>query len=221
MSFSTADPPRQLERSHPGRPLDARRDSDLRQAALELVAEIGYDRMTIDAVATRAKAGKATVYRRWASKAELVIDAFVREALGTDDLPDTGSLRGDLLALSRRLWEAPGPSNRARVMAGLVSALLSHPELRQAMDSVSGPPHTLVLEIFGRAASRGEIPVASDLALIGSILPSVCMFHLVTTGEPPTAALLENVIDHVVLPAIRAGASAQPDTPSRRRARRD
>jgi AcrR family transcriptional regulator len=210
-----------MERSHPGRPLDARRDADLRRAALELVAEIGYDRMTIEAVAARAKAGKATVYRRWPSKAELVIDAFVNEALGAADLPDTGSLRGDLLALARRLWQAPGPTNRARVMAGLVSGLLSHPELRQAMESVSGPPHALALEIFGRAVRRGEIPAAPDLALVGTILPSVCMFHLVTTGEPPTVGLLEQVIDRVVLPAVHAGGRLASRTPSPRRSRRD
>lgn len=220
MSLPTADPARQVERSHPGRPLDARRDADLRQAALELVAEIGYDKMTIDAVATRARAGKATVYRRWPSKAELVIDAFVNEALGAAELPDTGSLRGDLLALSSRLWNGPGPANRARVMAGLVSGLLTHPELRQAMDSISGPPYTLVLEIFGRAVGRGEIPAPLDVALIGSIIPSLCMFHLVTTGEPPTVAFLEAVIDDVVLPASRAAGGDAPTPQSRPRSRR-
>lgn len=214
MTATTAHPSGPLDRAHHGgRPLDTRRDADLRRAALELVAEVGYDRVTIDAIATRARAGKATVYRRWSSKAELIIDAFVHEALGVDDLPDTGTLRGDLLALSRRLWEGPGPANRARVMAGLVSALLSHPELREAMDSISGTPQAVARELFSRAVARGEIAAPPDLALIGTVLPSVCVFHLVTTGEPPTAALLEDVIDRVVLPATRAGAS----TPGRRR----
>jgi AcrR family transcriptional regulator len=213
------DPPHPEERTHPGRPLDARRDADLRQAALELVAEIGYDRMTIDAVAARARAGKATVYRRWPSKAELVIDAFVHETLGAGELPDTGSLRGDLLALSRRLWDCPGPANRVRVMAGLVSALLSHPELRQAMNSISGPPHAVVQKIFRRAVQRGEIPAPPDLALVGTILPSVCMFHLVTTGKPPSVAMLEHVIDGVVLPAIGAGPA--PARTRRPRPRKD
>ncbi|HEV2368883.1 MAG TPA: TetR/AcrR family transcriptional regulator [Acidimicrobiales bacterium] len=187
-----------------GRPLDPARDTALRRAALELVAEVGYDRMTIDAVAARAKAGKATVYRRWPSKAELVIDAFVNEALGGADLPDTGSLRSDALALARRLWDDTAPIPRARVMAGLVSALLTQPELRETLATVAHPPQSVVEEIYRRAVSRGEIPQPVDMDLIGSVIPSMCMFRLVTTGEPPTPEFLERVIDTVLLPSLRA-----------------
>jgi AcrR family transcriptional regulator len=187
-----------------GRPLDAGRDAALRSAALELLAEIGYDRMTIDAVAARAKAGKATVYRRWPSKADLVIDAFVNEALGAADLPDTGSLRGDALALARRLWDDDAPVPRARVMVGLISALLAHPELRETLATISRPPQSVVEELYRRAVSRGEIPEPEDLDLIGLVIPSMCIFRLVTTGEPPTPEFLEKVIDTVLLPSLRA-----------------
>src|ERR1700734_4422967 len=87
--------------AHRGRHLDASRDAALRDAALELLAEIGYDRLSIDAVAARAKASKMTIYRRWSGKAELVVDALscLRKP---GEVPDTGSLRGDLQALGRR-----------------------------------------------------------------------------------------------------------------------
>src|SRR3954467_1290919 len=85
-----------------GRRRDHTRDAEILDAALEVLAETGYDGMTIDMVAARAKAGKATLYRRWASKSDLVIDAvgcMKKGVYDLDNLPDTGSLRGDLLAL--------------------------------------------------------------------------------------------------------------------------
>ena len=85
-----------------GRKRDHTRDPEILAAALEILAETGFDGMTIDMVATRAKAGKATLYRRWPSKNELVIDAVacMKQAdLDQSRLPDTGTLRGDLVAM--------------------------------------------------------------------------------------------------------------------------
>src|ERR1700679_672658 len=81
--------------AHRGRHLDASRDAALRDAALELLAEIGYDRLTIDSVAARAHASKTTIYRRWSGKAELVVDAL-NCLKDSRPVPDTGSLSGDL-----------------------------------------------------------------------------------------------------------------------------
>ena len=91
---------------HGGRPLDASRDVALRDAALDLLAEIGYDRLTIDSVAARAHASKTTIYRRWSGKAELIVDAL-NSLKGSHPVPDTGSLRGDLEAIARELQPAP------------------------------------------------------------------------------------------------------------------
>src|SRR5687768_10063074 len=79
-----------------GRPRDASRDDALRQAALEVMAEVGYRALTMDAVAARARAGKATIYRRWESKLDLVIDTCTQLATQNLAAPDTGSLAGDL-----------------------------------------------------------------------------------------------------------------------------
>src|SRR3954471_10098445 len=82
-----------------GRKRDHTRDPEILEAALDVLAECGYDGLTIDMVAARAKAGKATLYRRWPSKAELVIEAVACMKQGqsrVEDLPDTGTLRGDL-----------------------------------------------------------------------------------------------------------------------------
>jgi AcrR family transcriptional regulator len=85
-----------------GRKRDHSRDAETIDAALEVLAEVGYAGLTMDAVAARAKAGKATVYRRWPSKAELVVEAITRMNRTQVDLEqplDTGTLRGDLLGL--------------------------------------------------------------------------------------------------------------------------
>src|ERR1700679_3413043 len=84
---------------HGGRPLDASRDDALRASALDLLATIGYDRLTIDKIAAHAGAGKATIYRRWSGKAELIVDALMCQKGALPAAPDTGSLRGDLTAL--------------------------------------------------------------------------------------------------------------------------
>lgn len=190
------------DRTHGGRPLDATRDEALRRAALELVAEIGYDRLTIDAVAARARAGKATVYRRWSSKAALVADAFVCDAFKGVEAPDTGSLRSDLLALSEHMWLRSGPVPRASVMAGMMSGLLASPELREAFHAVGRPPESVVSVVVGRAVERGEIPAPTDLETVGLVMPGMCMFHLVKTGAAPDRAFLETVIDRILLPAL-------------------
>src|ERR1700729_3548064 len=114
---------------HGGRPLDSTRNVALRDAALALLAEIGYDRLTIDSVAARAHASKTTIYRRWSGKAELVVDALHCSG-GSRPAPDTGSLRGDLEAIALR---STSMDNRfdARLMIGLISALARHDELRR------------------------------------------------------------------------------------------
>lgn len=199
------------DRAHGGRPLDATRDEALRRAALELVAEIGYDRLTIDAVAARARAGKATVYRRWASKAELVADAFVCDAFKGLEAPDTGSIRSDLLALSEHMWLRSGPVPRASVMAGMMSALLASPELRDAFHAAGRPPESVVAAVVRRAVERGEIPEPEDLETVGLVMPGMCMFHLVKTGTAPDRSFFETVIDRIILPALHYRTPKQPE----------
>jgi AcrR family transcriptional regulator len=189
-----------------GRPIDTSRDSDLRRAALELISEIGYDRLTIDAVAARVRAGKATVYRRWASKAELVVDAVAEELFGTLDRPDTGNLRDDLVGIASFIWADQAAPHRAQILAGLMPAMLRDPELREAIKNVSRKPESILQHVVGQAIQRGEIDPTVDTDLIGWVMPSMCMFRLVKTGTPPDQQFLESVIDHIVMPALTKGA---------------
>lgn len=194
-----------LEKAVVGRPLERSRDGELRRAALEMVGEIGYDRLTIDAVAARVKAGKATVYRRWESKAALVVDAFLEEMFGSIVLPDTGSVRHDLVDLSAQIWLDGGGVDRAQIMAGLISALLNNVELQAAFNDTCKPPLDMFDQVIQRGVERGEIPEPADRALIGWIMPGLCIFRITTSGVSPDREFIESVIDHLVMPALQKG----------------
>ncbi|HWE56150.1 MAG TPA: TetR/AcrR family transcriptional regulator [Acidimicrobiales bacterium] len=193
------------DRTVVGRPLERARDGELRRAALELVGEIGYDRLTIDAVAARVKAGKATVYRRWESKADLVVDAFLEEMFGSIATPDTGNLRDDLVGLSAQIWVDGDGLARAQILAGLISALLNNDDLQAAFNDTCKPPIEMFDQLVTRAVARGEIPEPANRLLIGWIMPGLCIFRITTSGIAPDLEFIESVIDHLVVPALLKG----------------
>src|ERR1700753_1554799 len=163
----------------PGRPRDPTRDGEILQAALDVLAETGYDGMTIDMVAARARAGKGTVYRRWASKAELVVDAIAcmkHGQIDCDHLPDTGSLRGDLVAQIK----PPAIQDAAlklKIMAGLMSVLSREPELATAVNSVIVEPRAAINRVLmRRAVDRGEISPDCDIDTLSLVTPSMAAY---------------------------------------------
>jgi AcrR family transcriptional regulator len=188
---------------HGGRPLDASRDDALRSSALELLADIGYDRMTIDQVAAHAGAGKATIYRRWSGKAELIVDALMCQKMMLPT-PDTGTLRGDLDAMVNQPDLDEGRLD-SQVMVGLVSALPHDVELREVFRTQFIEPHTAVLAlIFERAVTRGEIPPIKNLETIVSILPAMVFHRLIISATVPDRAFFESIVDGVILPLLEA-----------------
>jgi AcrR family transcriptional regulator len=182
-----------------GRQLDASRDAALRDAALELLAEIGYDRLSIDAVAARAKASKMTIYRRWPGKAELVVDA-IRSLRKPGEVPDTGSLRGDLEAMVKSS-DTPDARFDAQLMLGLVTALARDPELRQVIrEQLLGRGGIRLRRVFERAVARGEIPQGRNLDLLISVFPALVIHHLLLFGEFPDANFTAQVMNDLILP---------------------
>jgi AcrR family transcriptional regulator len=195
---------------HVGRPLDSSRDIALREAALELLAEIGYDRLTIESVAARARASKTTIYRRWSGKAELVVDAL-NGLKATEPVPDTGSLRGDLEAIA---VSSASTDNRfdGQLMIGLISALARDAELRLAFRERLIDPHRARLkQVFERAVTRGEVPEDRNLDLLVSLFPALCIHHLLIFGELPEGNFVEQVMNDVIVPL----ATAPPSAPAR------
>ena len=123
-----------------GRPRDEGREATILSTVLEVVGEIGYDRLTFEEVARRAKASKATLYRRWASKRDMVVAAIKAgpAAREEDRVIDTGSLRGDLLALCRRLNATMQAADGAMSLT-LLQAGLEDPELCRHIEESTGP----------------------------------------------------------------------------------
>ncbi|MFG6445926.1 TetR/AcrR family transcriptional regulator [Microbacterium sp. P07] len=195
-----------------GRKRDHSRDSEILDAALEVLAEEGYDGMTIDMVAARARAGKATLYRRWPSKAELVLDAVAcmkKADLDLEALPDTGTLRGDLVAMIKppSIREA---AKKMQIMAGVVSMLSRSPELAEAVRATIVEPRVAVNRfLFARAVERGEIQKERDVESVALVSPSMVAYRVLMTGEPVTREFLISLIDGVVLPALGVSATAE------------
>ncbi len=189
-----------------GRKRDLTRDPEILDATLDVLAETGYDGMTIDMVAARARAGKATVYRRWASKGELVIDAVacMKSAdIDFDALPDTGTLRGDLVAMIKPHSIEDG-AKKLNVMAGLVSLLSRQPELADAARAAVIEPRAKVNRIFlTRAIDRGEIPADVDVDLLAQLGGAMAAYRTLMLGLPVDRAFVLSVIDGVILPACR------------------
>src|SRR5690349_4823782 len=114
------------EAPHRGRPRDPRRREAILAAAIALVAEVGFDRMTVEALAARAGVSKPTIYRRWpGGKSEIIVDAIRSKRDDASRLPDTGTLRGDLIAYVRGATQGFDP----HVAAGLIMQLQASPEL--------------------------------------------------------------------------------------------
>jgi AcrR family transcriptional regulator len=162
-----------------------------------LIAEVGYDRLSVEGIATRAGVGKAALYRRWPGKPALVIDAVRtwRAERGLGEPPDTGSLRGDLDAVVSAYHAARGTAAEqdAAVLAGLLTATAQHPELR----AVVTVPREFLGAILQRAAARGEIPPDRDLSLIADAALGLNLVGVIA-GQPLTQERLAQVLYDVV-----------------------
>ncbi len=181
----------------------ATRETAILRATLELLAESGYDQLTIDAVAARARCSKATIYRRWPDKAALVIMAVRRHAgQPAAAAPDTGGLRSDLLAALQVMRSSLSGQDAALIL-GLLSAMHRVPELAGAVrEQVLQAKREVFGAVIARAAARGDVPATADGALLAEISSAVLLSRLLVTGEPLDDAFTRHLVDAVLLPAL-------------------
>ncbi|MBW0117782.1 TetR/AcrR family transcriptional regulator [Pseudonocardia abyssalis] len=196
----------------PGRPPDPEREEAILDAALEVLAEVGYDRLTVSAVHKRAHASAKTVYRRWSGKEELMTAALqhavTRAGHTPDEVPDTGTLRGDLVATLHRPSAAP----TRNLAHGLLAVAATSGELGAlALELLRSQEARLMKVILARARERGETGDGLDPMLVADVTRGMTLQHLLLTDEPADAEFVETLVDRVLLPVIRAE-SAQ-DTP--------
>jgi AcrR family transcriptional regulator len=180
------------------------REEAILQAAMMLLSEVGYDQMTVDAVAERARASKATIYRRWSGKADLVTTA-VRRYAGTSVTtpPETTSLREDLVAVLQSLRAGLAGQDAALVL-GLLVAMRRDPELADTVRRhVLEHKREVFAVVLARAADRGDIPATADHALLAEISSAALFSRALVTGEPLDDEFLEKLVDAVLLPLLQ------------------
>lgn len=204
----------------PGRPADQALTPAILKAALDELARVGFEAMSLERVARRAGTAKTSLYRRWPSRDALVADAlgmFLAEhgPAGPEGGADHGSLRADLLAHADRLAQVLSPE-RAAVLAALLLAMRSNPamgaivrrrlvqETQDAMDA-----------ILRRAARRGELARRQVPETVRQILPSMLFTRLLVGGASTPASALASIVDDVLIPLLTA-----PRAPASRGARR-
>jgi AcrR family transcriptional regulator len=191
-------------RAKAGRKRDAARDGVILDAALTVLAEQGYEGMTIDMVAAEARMARSTVYRRWATKADLVVEAVSRMSQSDVDLarlPDTGSLRGDMTAMILPLDDHQ-QQVRIQAMAGLLCLARADQRLAEAVDGAGiGPWIQASRILMQRAVDRGEYPPA-DIGTLAEIIPMMCVSRAVQR-LPITREFSLALIDGVIIPALR------------------
>jgi AcrR family transcriptional regulator len=167
-----------------------------------LLAQVGYERLTMDAVASWAGAGKATLYRRWSNKAELVLDALTCEKQMVN-APDTGTLRGDFAALFNHN-KGTKSEFEVNIMVGLVSALPHDKELRDAFqDRLIAPLESALASVFERAIARNEIEPVANLSLVVSILPALVLHEHLLVTSTFDESLFTSIVEDVFLPLVR------------------
>jgi len=179
------------------------RELQILEATLEVLADVGYDRLTMDAVATRAKASKATLYRRWTNKVSLVIDALLVQK-AAPLLPDTGSLRGDLLDAFCGFGGIMDEQAVA-TLSSVLTAITRDEEFATAFRTrVIGPKMAVSQAIYQRAVARGEVRADLDITLFGPALAGILLHRAYLLGEAPSRELIARVIDQIIVPAATA-----------------
>ena len=192
--------------------VEGEREQQILEATLEVLAEVGYDLLTMDAVAARAKASKATLYRRWKSKPELVVAAVMCHHSDTTSVPDTGSLRGDLLAAYCGHGGLSDPLARS-VLSAVVIAMGRDPEFAEVYRrDFIGPKLAVSRAVYERARERGEVHPDTDLSILGPALAGIVLHRAFLLGEAVTPEMVGRVLDEVILPAALHGPTPSPTT---------
>ena len=186
-------------------------DGAILGAVLEGLAERGYDRMSMDDIASRARVGKAAIYRRWPSKAEVVADAIAhwRRGLGSVQPPNTGSLRGDIDAVVDAVPDLDEADvGTMKVVIGVATAATHDPVLAAALDElVLSQPRRMMSVVLDNAAARGEIPAGRDLALIADAALGLNVLRAIT-GRPIDRVFVRRVLEDLMLPLATAPADS-------------
>lgn len=174
-----------------------RADRAILDATLEMLAEGGYADLSIEGVAARAGVGKATVYRRWPSKVQLVL-AAAASSVERIRVPDTGNVRDDVLELLRMILRVLTSSVAGRALPWLVAERTDDPELREALERFWAERRALMFTILDRAVERGELHPGLDRRIVADLLYGPIHYRFLVTGDPLDEEFAERLADEVL-----------------------
>jgi AcrR family transcriptional regulator len=180
----------------PGRPRDARVDVAIVEATLAEVTERGFAGATIDGIAARAGVGKATIYRRWKGKAELL--RFVASQVSdVCAVPDTGNLRDDLRAIFEPMADILG-GTVGSMLPELIAEAARNDEIRQLMRTLSEERRDPAIEVIERAVAEGIVPSGVHPSTLVDLISGAVVYRRVVLGDPVTRDDIDRLIDHAL-----------------------
>jgi AcrR family transcriptional regulator len=176
------------------------------EATLAELGEVGYSRLAMERIAARASASKASLYKRWPSRAELVVAALEHQSVAPPPAPDTGSLREDVLTLLRvaaaRLDGVFGEAVR-----GLMAETLTDPDSTASLrPNMFTQRNRLMREILDRAVARGDIAPAAVTPRLIELAPALLDHNFLIHGAPIPDDVLTGIVDEVLLPLLTTAA---------------
>ncbi|MFC4907051.1 TetR/AcrR family transcriptional regulator [Actinomadura gamaensis] len=181
-----------------GRPRDARIDDAVRRAVVEILGEVGYSGLTMEAAAARAGTTKPAIRRRWRSRQHLVIDALA-SAVGTAPTPDTGCTHCDLVAGIGTLSAAFGSTLGRRALPALVADLAGDPDLeRHFFELFFHPRRATTAAALRRGIDRGDLRPGIDVDLLLDMLASTTYYRVLFGHLPVTPELAEDVVNVIL-----------------------
>lgn len=180
----------------------------IHEAVFEELARVGYAAFTIEAVAARAKTGKASIYRRWHTKQDLVLDAFCSRFGGPDHIlaslaDDTLTTRDLLIRLGTGICQMSGEAGE--LVRAVACEVTRDPELAAAVESqVHHPKQVAMLAVLRRGVARGELrPDAAD-EMFGDLLPALLTYQVILMNRTVTEQTVTEFVDRVVMPLVSA-----------------
>ncbi len=172
----------------PGRPRSTEADAAIHSAVLDLLADVGYDALTIEAVAERAGVAKSTVYRRYPGKPDLIIATLTwmneNESPGTGPLPDTGSLEGDVVAMLQALRDRFASEAKSRIIPAIAGATARDPDLAAAHAAFIAQRRAHGRSLLERAVDRGELSPHTDLEVLVDLLSATVYYRSFVSRDP-------------------------------------
>jgi AcrR family transcriptional regulator len=201
-AVETVPPLRQRKRG-------AELEDAIHDAVFAELAEVGYAAFTIEAVAARAQTGKASIYRRWETKQDLVLDAFVGRFGPPDEI--LSELRGSdaptrdvLVGLATRICELTDEAGE--VIRAVACEVTHDPDLAAAVEQkVHRPKRAAVVELLQRGVERGEVRPEAVCDMYADLLPAMVTYRLVLTHQPVSELEVAAIVDQVVMPLISTG----------------